>query len=128
MLKAILLKTNVIRITSCIIGYSLWSFLASYQTIIIEKEIPLCFYQIDKATSVTAPETIKVSLSGKRKDIYLLQPDHIAIHINATDYQEGKHLLHLQREHFFLPDQIHLYRINQPSISIEIIKNKKLES
>lgn len=128
MIKAVLLHHNFIKISSCVMGYALWTFLANYQTITINKSIPICFYQADEQCEIVAPEFVELSLSGKRKDIYLSDLTTIAIHIDASQYQEGKHHLQLTRKDLFLPDYIHLYRINPSYFSIKVIKKQKIPS
>lgn len=122
MIKALLLHHNFIKIISCIIGYTLWAFLANYQTITICQFVPVCFYQIPEQFDLAAPDSIKLSLSGQRKDIYLFDLNNSAIHIDASQYQEGKHQMLLTREHLFLPDKIFLQRLEPSHLSFEVIK------
>jgi len=123
MIKAILLHHNFIKIASCIIGYTLWAFLAQYQTVTISQPIPICFYQTSTHVTIQAPDFVNVSFSGKRKHIYLLRQRDFAIHLDASLYAEGKHFIQLTRDHIFLPDSIKLESLTPNSI--EIIFNKK---
>lgn len=123
MIKGILLHHNFIKISSCLIGYTLWIFLAQYQTITISQQVPVCFYQVTSNFTITAPDFVNVSFSGKRKHVYLWNQQNTVIHLDASSYTEGKHFIQLTRENVFLPDHIKLESLT-PNY-IEIIFNKK---
>lgn len=123
MIKGILLHHNFIKISSCLIGYTLWMFLAQYQTVTISQQVPICFYQLSTNFTIIAPEFVNLSFSGKRKHVYLCNQQHTAIHLDASRFLEGKNFIQLTREHIFLPDYIKLESLTPNHI--EIILNKK---
>lgn len=123
MVKAILLHHNFIKISSCIIGYTLWAFLAQYQTVTIFQHVPICFYQVNTGYTITAPDFVNVSFSGKRKHVYLWNQQSTVIHLDASLYEEGKRFVQLTKELMFLPDYITLESLNPSYIEITFTKN-----
>lgn len=101
MIKQLTLHHNFIKVASCIIGYSLWAFMAQNQHITVKQTIPLCFFQTNDTYQISAPESVAVTLSGKRKDMYRYAPEQNAFHINASGLKEGKHQIQLTTENLF---------------------------
>lgn len=122
MISNILLHHNFIRIASCIIGYTLWAFIAQYQHMNIEQNIPVCFYKTPHDLEIKAPDTIKISISGKRHALYHFDTDNSGIHLNATGLQPGTHEMKLTRENLFLPDTINLVNLKPSYITISVSK------
>ncbi len=120
MFKAILLHHNVIKIIAILVGYSFWSLLAQRQVVTITQKIPLCFYQNQNNHTIQAPDFVTLTLSGKRKQLYLYQPQNMAIHLDASDYQPGVKNLQLSQDHIFLPNQITLQAIQPHNLEITI--------
>lgn len=125
MIKAILSHHNFIKITSCIIGYTLWAFLAQYQTMITKQQVPICFYATKPGYMIEAPDFINLALSHKRKHLYLLRQIDSAIHLDASHYGEGKHFLQISRENLFLPDHIKIEHLDPMYIEFTITKHMR---
>ena len=122
MIKQITLHHNFIKLASCVIGYSLWVFLAQHQNITVTQTIPLCFFHTNETYLISAPESVTISVSGKRKDIYRYNPEENAFHINASRFTEGKHHIQLTNENLFLPDSIKLVQLIPSSITLNVTK------
>ena len=125
MIKGIILHNNFIKIISCIIGYCIWAFISQYQSITIPQYIPICFYQTTDDLTIHGPDSINISLSGKRKHLYLFEEQNSAVHIDASQYKQGKYLIKLSRESLFLPDNIFLEELKPSKIIVEITSKDK---
>lgn len=119
MIKTILQHNHFIKISSCIIGYCLWFFIAQHQSITLTQQAPLCFYQHNSNYTIQAPDSIKVVVSGPRQEVYRLNN---ALHIDASSYKEGSYLIELTKENLFLPDTIKLLELIPSHVSIEVHK------
>ena len=126
MIKGIVLHNNFIKIVSLIFGYLIWAFIAQYQTITINQPVPICFYQTQDNITILGPDSVNISLSGKRKHLYLFETENSAIHIDASQFNKpGKHLINLSKESLFLPDNIFLEELKPSTIVIEITSKDK---
>lgn len=123
MIKNILLHHNFIKLAACVIGYSLWAFIVQYQTLTVNKQIPLCFYQTDAKQQISAPDHVKVMISGKRKDLYHYNPENSALHLDASGYKVGSHQVQLTAENLFLPDSLKLVQLIPSDIALEVTKS-----
>lgn len=119
MIKTILQHNHVIKLSSLVIGYCVWLFIAQHQHITLTQQTPLCFYQTDANYTITAPEHVKVVLSGPRDEIYRFNS---TLHIDASSYQEGSHLVELTKENLFLPNNIKLLNLIPSHVSIKVSK------
>ena len=121
-LKKLFLTNASLIIISLILGYSFW-YIASYdQTVMVQLNVPLCFAG---ATNYTfhAPEKIKITLKGKRADIYALDQQSLAAHININKLLPGKHGILLTEQHLFLPKNITLVQYAPSNVMITITAN-----
>jgi hypothetical protein len=119
LLKNLFLSNASLKIICLIFGYSFW-YIASFNHIVtIQINVPLCFTAADNYT-ITAPETIAVTLQGKRSDIYALES--LAAHINTDNFLPGKHHIILQEQHLFLPKTITLVHYTPTNLAITIAK------
>ena len=116
-----------IKIVSCIIGYSLWAFIAQYQTTTMQYSIPICFYQTNEEQIITGPEFVTCLLEGKRKNLYSFNAENSIIHIDASLYKEGTYAIPLSKEDLFLPNNLQLLTFKPATIKVTI-GNKNHES
>jgi hypothetical protein len=106
------LATNklVQKISAFIIGFFCWSHLNILQHHTITCTIPLCFYNqeyLDEhKLSLEAPETITITLRGKKGDLARIDYSALATHINAAQLHKGKNGIFLTSKDLFLPDTI----------------------
>lgn len=106
-------------IISLILGYSFW-YIASYdQTVMLQLNVPLCFAGATDYT-LHAPEKINITIKGKRADIYALDPQSLAAHININKLLPGKHGILLTEQHLFLPKNITLVHYKPSNLSVTI--------
>jgi hypothetical protein len=112
-------------IISLVLGYSFW-YIASYDQIVtLQINVPLCFAGTIDNYTLQAPEKIDVTLKGKRADIYALDKEALAAHINTSKLLPGKHGILLTEQHLFLPKNVALvqYKPNNLTITVSEIKN-----
>lgn len=101
------------------LGYALWNIVSQQQTIIISREAPLYFYNIPQSYHVNAPETVTISLEGKKKYLKLLSSEQLAIHINGQELHIGEQPLIMNEKKLFLPEIIKLVNYSPTVISID---------
>jgi hypothetical protein len=121
-----MLKTNhALKMTSLIFGFTFWVIFSNNHLSTMNMEVPLCFFGEIDTKEIDAPETIHIQLSGKRFDLYHLNRDALALHINIDELSNGHHVLEITPQKLFLPQTIKLvhWRPSNPLITI-IEKNK----
>jgi hypothetical protein len=67
-----------------------------------------------------APENIDVTFKGKRADIYALDKEALAAHINISKLLPGTHGISLTKQHLFLPENITLVHYKPSNLTITI--------
>jgi len=121
-LKILFLSNIPLAIISLYLGYSFW-YIASYdQTIMLQLNVPLCFSE-HKNHLINAPEIINVTLAGKRSDLYALEKESLAIHINTNKLLPGKHDIIVADQHLFLPKNVRLVQYKPANLTIAIAQN-----
>ncbi len=121
-LKHLFLSNAPLKIICLALGYTFWHIATTHQIITLTYTIPVCF-EITDSYTIAAPETINVTLQGKRIDLYALDSSSIAAHINARSLHEGRHGILLNESNLFLPQTISLVRYKPSNIMITITKN-----
>ena len=120
LLKKILYSNAPLKAVALILGYSFWHILGHGHTINIWLEMPLSFYEIPQHLTFHAPDTVTINLSGKRSDLYNLDKNKLAVHINAHKLLPGYNNLSITTETLFLPDTIKLIDYKLTNILIEV--------
>lgn len=108
---------------SIIIGYIFWTTFSSLQTITINTQVPLCFYNIPPQYTIKAPETITVTLKGNK--MTLLQhcnTNELSCHIDIRELSEGINYPIINADKLFLPDTIKLVNYTKKPVSIILFK------
>jgi YbbR domain-containing protein len=107
-IKMVLTKNTPLKVCSFILGYTFWSVFSNMQTITQELTVPLCCYQLPEQFSFHAPETINITLSGKKNQLASINKTDLAVHIDAHDLSVGTHPIAVTAETLFLPESIKL--------------------
>lgn len=68
--------------------------------------IPLCFYNTESISNLEAPETIYVTLYGKREDLISLDRKNMSAHIDARSLKQGTNYILLKEHYLCLPSTI----------------------
>jgi len=117
-LKTILIKNTPLKVCSFILGYTLWSTFSSMQTITQELTVPLCCYQMPATIDFDAPETINITLSGKKNQLASINAQNLAVHIDAGDLPLGNNPIAVTAEKLFLPESIKLVHYSPAPLMI----------
>lgn len=119
-LKILFLTNAPVVIISLFLGYSFW-YIASYdQTVVLQFNVPLCFAGSINNCTLDAPEKIDITLKGKRADIYALEKESLAAHINTNKLLPGKHGIVITEQHLFLPKSVTLVQYKPTNLTITI--------
>jgi hypothetical protein len=125
-LKNLFLTNTPLAIISLLLGYSFW-YIASYNQIIsIQMNAPLCFSASTDNYTITAPETIAITITAPRCDLYALDKETLAAHVNIDKLLPGNHGIILTEHHFFFPKNILLTNYKPANLCITIAENKTL--
>lgn len=124
-----IIKTNrlhniILFLISSLGGYSLWGILSTYQPVSISHHIPLCFYNADTQTEITAPEEITVTLRGKRALLANLDYQQLAAHLDAEKLHLGKQTILLSETNLFLPEGVKLLKWGPIPLTITVNSGK----
>lgn len=87
--------------------------------------IPLSFHDIPEDLTINAPESVDITLHGKRVDFHYLDHDSLAVHIDASKLKKGENCIKLSEQQFFLPEPLKLLNISPSTILIFIQEKTK---
>lgn len=118
-LKSHLTNNATLKVTSCILGYAFWTILSQSHIKTIEVEVPVCFYG-NSSYTYCAPATLHVTLAGKRTDLRCINPNTLAVHVDAQELKVGTHKLHVDNTTLFLPDTIKLVNYFPANCAIKV--------
>ena len=107
-IKNALLSNKTLKVVSLIIGTSLWLVFSQSHTTTITLDVPISFYAPPNDHKIDSPEQVKVTLSGRRSDLYALDLRNLALHIDGQSLQQGPNNLEVSPTTLFLPEQIKL--------------------
>jgi hypothetical protein len=107
-LRSVFFNNALLKVSSLIIGYALWFPLSESCTIQVTHRVPVCMYNVPSTLTLQAPETVQITLCGKRKDIKALALKDLAVHINGTQLRAGPNPVDVSPTTLFLPDQVKL--------------------
>lgn len=110
-----------LKVISLMLGYTFWYIFGNSHTSTVWITVPLCFYNVPTAQTIRAPETISIKVAGKRSDLRSLDPEQLAIHINAEKLQHGRNILALTDDALFLPNFIKLVHYTPSNPMVEIL-------
>jgi hypothetical protein len=111
-----------LKAIALILGYSFWYMFAQGHTISVWLNIPFSFYAVPTDMSIDAPEAITVNLVGKRTDLYNLEQEQLAIHINAQTLTSGPQQISITTETLFLPETIKVVHYKPSNLIIDVKK------
>lgn len=121
-IKNILLTNLTLKISAFILATVLWYVLSQSRVVYHTISVPVCFYNVAQNINIMAPETIDVTVAGKRQDIRALLGSSCGIHIDATTLHENTNRLSLTENNIFLPHNISMVHCNPTYV--EITTNK----
>jgi hypothetical protein len=125
-LKNLFLNKAPLAIVSLFLGYSFWHMASVHHLVSLHVSVPLCFTQTADTYDIDAPETIDIILQGKRSDLYALENDSLAAHVNINKLLPGKHGIIITEKNLFLPQTITLTHYKPSNLTITIRDTKQL--
>lgn len=120
----LLLSRPFIKINACLIGYGIWVLFSQHQIITTRIQAPVCFYKMSENSTITAPDTIDLIVTGSKKSLQRFDAYNSAVHLDASNFQNGNNYILLQKENLFLPDEINLVSLIPSSIQIQLQKTE----
>lgn len=122
----LLLSRPFIKINACLIGYGMWLVISQHQIITDTINVPVCFYKIPENVTITAPETVRITIKAPKNMIYHYAYEQPAIHLDISSYHLGIHDIRLEKENLFLPDGINLINLTPSLIQVQLQKAEVL--
>lgn len=105
-LKSVLLSNLHIKLFSLFLAYAGWAILNQSHTDDRWIDVPVYFYETGKDIHVSAPQSVKLNVSGKRSDLRALDTASTAVHIDTRTLKEGKNTVALSERHVMIPETI----------------------
>lgn len=122
--KKILINNAPLKVCSLILGYTFWSIVSGMHTITQEFVVPLCCYNVPETVDFYAPETMHITLSGKKNQLNALNYQDLAIHIDAHNVIVGNNPIIITAERLFLPESIKLVHYSPAPVIIKTSTKK----
>ena len=119
-LKKTLLSNLTLKTVSLILGFCAWYFISQSYYTEITVSVPLCFYNHTTDYSIDAPESVKVTVGGKRSDLYTLDLTTLHAHIDLQKIEHGMHEIPLTNRTLFLPSSIKLVHYDPSNLFMNI--------
>ncbi len=107
------LETNLsLKCISFVLGFFCWFIFSNTHHSSLDLEVPVSFFGDEHKKADFHPEILHVHLSGKRSDLYALNPEAVALHVNLDELEPGEHLLEVSAEKLLLPAPVKLVHWN----------------
>lgn len=119
-LKTIIFGNAPLKIISLILGCMFWYMLSQGQTINVWLNVPVSFHNVPADLNIQSPETVAINIAGKRTDMYSLDKEQLAIHVDAHTLQQGDNLLTITPDALFLPDSITMVHYKPSNVVVEL--------
>ena len=113
-----------IKIVSLILGYAFWYAIGETHTTRVWLDAPVCFFNIPKNTKISCKEKIKVQLFAKRSDLYTIDRETLAFHIDVANLQDKNTIIKLEPEQLLLPESVKMVRCSPANIAISVQEAK----
>lgn len=118
-------KNNIfLKGTALIIGYMFWYIFGGSHPSTITMPLSVCFYNLPADTAINAPESISVTLAGKRRDLRALDHQHLGVHIDASRLCPGKQLITVSEKELMIPSHIKLVEYAPVNPTVELLPQK----
>ncbi len=119
MLKSLLGNNLIYKSIALILGISFWIVWGESVSTQRSVNVPLTFYNIDRSR-LSAPETIRLSLSGKRIDLNNLDSNQLALHIDGENFVPGENLINIQHQQLLLPNSMRMVYYEPSNLVIHV--------
>jgi len=95
--------------------------LAPFHTANVWLTVPLCFYGTEK--NISAPNSIRVHITGKRQHLALIDTQSLAIHLNTDSLHPGPNALSLKNSNLFLPNTINVLHWSPSNVVVTVLES-----
>lgn len=110
----------LIKIASLLLGFGFWSLFNQMHPSHITTSVPLCFYGPKTTDVMCAPETVCITIAGKRNDLARLDLSTLAAHIDTATLNPGPNAITLTQAHLFLPTSCNLLHCTPSNIFVSL--------
>jgi len=119
-IKNALLNNLTIKIVAFIFGYSFWFICSQSHSIQATFNIPICFYNQQEAQTIQAPELIRVTVQGRRSQLYAMNTPDLALHVDTQQLLVGPNQITPSDKNLFLPDTVKLIHYKPSNLIITL--------
>ncbi|MFC1842126.1 hypothetical protein ACFLYU_00500 [Candidatus Dependentiae bacterium] len=119
-LKKIFLNNAQIKIISLILGYSFWYIFSQSHVSKIWLDAPICFYNTPQSLQISCKDKVKIQLWAKRSDLYTIDRETLAFHIDMQEAKKGDIVMKLNQNQLLLPESIKMVRCYPTNIAVKI--------
>lgn len=115
------LRTNLMYKTlSLICGITFWLIWGQTAHTSRSFTVPLTFYN-QQQLSLQAPESIRVTLAGTRRDLQALDREQLTIPIDCSYLPPGDTIVNLTHQHLLLPDHLKVIYYEPSNIVVKVL-------
>jgi len=118
-LRTLLLNNGTLKVSSCIIGFIMWSILNESYRAHLTLAVPVCFYNVPETCSITSPEQTQVTLSGSHTQVRNIDEQNLAVHIDAQKLVEGRNVIDMTAQNLLLPADLSLVKYKPIQLTYE---------
>jgi YbbR domain-containing protein len=119
-MKKALINKHLLKISSLLIGYSLWLYVGELYPTTLWSLIPLCFYNQKPTRAIQAQEHVWVQLQGTRSRLCSMNKKNVFVHINAQELQNGTNYYALTTKNIILPNAITIRDIHTSPVTVQV--------
>lgn len=105
-IKHAIFSNIFLKSSALVIGYILWSILSEVYNTSVWLEVPLCFYNNITEAKITAPDSIKIQIKGKKNLLNYIDKDNLIAHIDTQGLKPGLNKVAITNENLFLSENI----------------------
>ena len=105
---------------ACMLGVLCWLKYSHNAPVHCWVTLPISFYNTPEDQKIDAPELVQVHIRGKRTDLYLLDTNKCAIHLDAQHLAPGMNKVHIASGDICLPEAVTMVNYNPSPVSVKI--------
>lgn len=115
-----------LKVFSLIIGYASWFALSQSQPATLSIRVPISIEQAPATSTLDLPDTILLTLAGKRSALSTLDLDNLCLHISADTLRPGKNNVIVTTTNLLLPESITVVDYYPTPLSITVTVSSPL--
>ena len=115
-----------IKVYALLVSFILWAFVLGQRSFMVNKEIGLEYLVDSNMVLEGEPDTIEVTLQGKRAAIRNLSPKDLSVSIDLRGQLTGEKRIYIDESNISLPVGVKLVKAKPPSIDMHLqVRRKK---